>query len=313
MTVLTTGVRYVDLNFLEVPGVIATAVIEAPDGITLIDPGPSSCLPALRGALDRLGIRLADVTTLLLTHIHLDHAGCTGSLVREQPALRVFVQARGARHLAEPSKLIDSARRLYGERMDTMWGEIVAIPPENLRSLAGGERIEAGGRRFDVAYTPGHASHHVSYFDSDSGLAFVGDTCGARIGTSQFVMPPTPPPDIDLAAWHESLDRILAWAPATLFLTHFGASEQPQTHVEELRARLEWSAGIVRDALQQHPDPDEDASAAAIFEQQMRTEMRRHMIDAEALAYSVAVPLDHCYQGLARYWRKRAAGHSLSE
>jgi glyoxylase-like metal-dependent hydrolase (beta-lactamase superfamily II) len=305
MTALASGVRFVDLHFQNVPRVIATAVLVGPGGVALVDPGPSSCLPALRAGLDRLGVRLDDVRTVVLTHIHLDHAGATGSLVREQPQMKVFVHERGAVHMVDPTRLIDSARRLYGADMDRLWGEFVAVPASNVRSLAGGEHIEAGGRRFEVAYTPGHASHHVSYFDAASGLAFVGDTCGARIGTAQFIMPPTPPPDIDLVTWHASLDRILAWAPQTLFLTHFGPSEGAPVHVAELRERLEWAARLVRDALAKHPDPAEDTSAAAIFQREMALELRRHMTEAEARSYELAVPLDHCYLGLARYWRKR--------
>jgi glyoxylase-like metal-dependent hydrolase (beta-lactamase superfamily II) len=144
----------------------------------------------------------------------------------------------------------------------------------------------------------------VSYFDAGSGLAFVGDTCGARIGSSGFIMPPTPPPDIDLEAWGDSLDRILAWAPQTLFLTHFGPVEEPRAHVAELRARLEWSARVVREALARQTVPDDVAGGAA-FEREMALELRRHMTDSEARSYELAVPLAHCYLGLARYWRKR--------
>jgi glyoxylase-like metal-dependent hydrolase (beta-lactamase superfamily II) len=227
-------------------------------------------------------------------------------LVRAHPALQVLVQEFGARHLIDPARLLESARRLYGDRMDRLWGEVLPVPSENVRTLAGGERIEAAGRRFDVAYTPGHASHHVSYFDEAAGVAFVGDTCGVRIGTS-FIMTPTPPPDIDLAAWDRSLDRILAWSPRTLFLTHFGPSEDAGAHVEAFRSRLGWAAGIVERALTAHPDPAEDAMAAAIFQRELAAELRREMSEAEAKSYELAVPLDHCYLGLARYWRKRQA------
>jgi glyoxylase-like metal-dependent hydrolase (beta-lactamase superfamily II) len=307
MAVLTTGVRYIDLHFQQAPRVIATALLDAPGGVALVDPGPSSCLPALGSGLEALGVRLSDVTTLLLTHIHLDHAGATGTLVRDHPRIRVLVHERGARHLIDPARLIDSARRLYGDRMDVLWGEFLPVPSGNVEALAGGERIEAGGRRFEVAYTPGHASHHVSYFDAASGLAFVGDTCGARIGGASFVMPPTPPPDIDLELWHQSLDRILRWSPSTLFLTHFGPSEHPGTHIESLRARLGWTARRVREALDRHPHPSEEALAAQLFEREVRQEMRRHMTEADARSYESAVPLDHCFLGLARYWRKRSA------
>jgi glyoxylase-like metal-dependent hydrolase (beta-lactamase superfamily II) len=306
MTVLASGARYVDLDFLGVPRVIATAVLDAPGGVALVDPGPSSCLPRLIAGLESLGARVSDVTEILLTHIHLDHAGATGTLVRLQPTIRVFVHERGARHLIDPAKLIDSARRLYQDRMDALWGEFLAVPAGNVQALGGGERIQAGGRQFAVADTPGHASHHVAYFDAASGVAFVGDTCGARIGTTRFIMPPTPPPDIDLESWHRSLDRILEWSPSTLFLTHFGPSEEPRTHIATLRERLDWAARIVRDALALHPDPSEDAQAAAIFRREMERELRRHMGEGEARSYELAVPLDHCYLGLARYWRKKS-------
>lgn len=307
MSVLAPSVRYLDLRFQGVPAVIATAVLDAPSGVALVDPGPASCLGALRQGLSAMGIGVGDLAAVLLTHIHLDHAGATGSLVRENPRLAVYVHERGAPHVVDPRRLVDSATRLYGDQMDRLWGPILAVPESNVRALAGGERIEAGGRTFEIAYTPGHASHHVSYFDAASGIAFVGDTAGVAIGPSRFVMPPTPPPDIDLALWNESLDRLLAWQPATLFLTHFGPVERPRPHVEELRARLERAAGIVRRALEAHPDPADDAKAADMFREEMAREIRRYMPEADARSYELAVPLDHCYLGLARYWRKRGS------
>jgi glyoxylase-like metal-dependent hydrolase (beta-lactamase superfamily II) len=305
MSVLAPSVRYIDLRFQGVSSVIATAVLDAPSGVALVDPGPASCLEALREGLEAMGIGVGDLAAVLLTHIHLDHAGATGSLVRENPRLSVYVHERGAPHVVDPTRLLASAVRLYGDEMDRLWGPVLAVPAPNVRPLAGGERIEAGGRSFEVAYTPGHASHHVSYFDPASGIAFVGDTAGVAIGRSRFVMPPTPPPDIDLALWNASLDRLLAWRPATLFLTHFGPVEHPQPHVEALRARLHHAADIVRRALDTYPDPADDAKAAAVFREEMAREIRRHLPEADARSYELAVPLDHCYLGLARYWRKR--------
>src|SRR5262249_39730544 len=151
--------------------------------------------------LERAGISIADVRTLLLTHIHLDHAGATGTLIRENPSLRVYVHEKGAPHMADPAKLIASATRLWGNDMDRLWGEMRPVPAECMTIVRGGERIVAGGRDFDVAYTPGHASHHVSYFSRDTGIAFVGDTAGVRLQAGQYILPPTPPPDIDLEAW----------------------------------------------------------------------------------------------------------------
>src|SRR5438105_3045308 len=181
MTTLAAGITYIDLDFQGQPRTIASGIMQGAGGVAIVDPGPSSCLPVLRRKLEAAGISVRDVTALVLTHIHLDHAGATGTLLAENPALRVYVHENGAPHLVDPSKLLASAARLYGDAMDTLWGEVRAVPSSAIVSLTGSERIEFAGRRWDVAYTPGHASHHVSYFSADTGLAFVGDTAGVRV------------------------------------------------------------------------------------------------------------------------------------
>jgi glyoxylase-like metal-dependent hydrolase (beta-lactamase superfamily II) len=296
------SIRYLDLHFLGVPQVIATAVLDGVDGVALVDPGPGSALGALERGLDALGVKVADITGILLTHIHLDHAGATGSLLRRNPRATVFVHERGARHLIDPSRLIESATRLYGDAMPRLWGEFLPVPADRVRALAGGERIEAAGREMHVAYTPGHASHHVAYFDARSGTAFVGDVAGIRIGGSSFIMPPTPPPDIDPDAWHDSARTILAWHPDTLFLTHFGPSHAPAQHFDTLLARLRSYAALVRDMLSRGGSAEEQAEA---FTHQVGAELRREMAEEDAESYELAVPLDHCFLGLARYWKKR--------
>src|SRR5947209_12843207 len=198
-------------------------------GDILIDPGPASCLPAL---LDALGDERP--RALLLTHIHLDHAGATGSLVRRWPELEVYVHERGAPHLVDPQRLLESASRLYGDDMGRLWGEFLAVPQERLRVLRGGERLL--GDRFEVAYTPGHASHHVSYLHG--GVAFVGDVGGVRITASSLTIPPTPPPDIDIEAWRVSLEVVRAWEPRRLAATHFGVTEDVDAQLEEVDERL---------------------------------------------------------------------------
>ena len=192
MITLAAGLSYFDLDFMQLPRIIATAVVHGTGGVALIDPGPTSTLPRLRSTLASAGIAMADVTTVLLTHIHLDHAGATGTLVKELPKLRVFVHEKGAPHMASPEKLLASATRLYGSEMDRLWGEVRPVPSASMTILQGGERMTFGNRIFDVEHTPGHASHHVSYFDRDSGVAFVGDTAGVRLMPGGFVMPPTP-------------------------------------------------------------------------------------------------------------------------
>ena len=186
-------VTALDLNFLGRPGAIAAGLIDGPGGLALVDPGPASCLDGLRASLVRHGHRLEDVDTVLVTHIHLDHSGGVGVLARSNPRLQVYVHRRGAPHVVDPSKLVSSASRLYGDRMGPLWGEILPVPAEKVHALDGGEALQVAGVEVHVAYTPGHASHHVSYFDRDSGVAFVGDTAGVRLMPGGFVLPPTPP------------------------------------------------------------------------------------------------------------------------
>lgn len=252
------------------------------DGV-LVDPGPASSLETVVEALDE------PPRAVLLTHIHLDHAGGTGSLLRRWPELPVYVHERGAPHMADPANLIASASRLYGDQMERLWGEIVPVPEANVRPLSGGEEVLG----FRVAYTPGHASHHVSYFHPDSGRAFVGDTAAVRIPPADFVLPPTPPPDIDLELWESSLDRIAAWSPAALCLTHFGAVDEPEAHLELVRRRLREQAERAR-----RMDAEEfERELAAEVERETGAEARDSMLQA--------VPPEQQWAGLDRYWRKR--------
>jgi len=251
----------------------------------LIDPGPESSLPTLLEALGDEQPR-----ALLLTHIHLDHAGASGALVRRWPGLEVFVHERGAPHLVDPTKLLGSAARLYGDEMDRLWGEVVPVPEDNVRPLSGGETAHG----FDVAYTPGHASHHVCYFHAESGRAFVGDVAAIHIAPSDFVLPPTPPPDIDIEAWVHSIATVESWHPASLGLTHFGAVEQPEEHFETVRRRLHELAERAR-----HLDADS-------YERSLRDEIEAAAGPGTAAALVQAVFPELQWPGLDRYWRKRA-------
>jgi glyoxylase-like metal-dependent hydrolase (beta-lactamase superfamily II) len=298
------GISYVDLNFRRRPGVIAAGVLIDAAGATIVDPGPTSCLETLTRALGAEGIAIADVRVLLLTHIHLDHAGATGTLVQQNPNIDVYVHTRGAPHLTDPSKLLDSAGRLYGSQMGSLWGAVLPVPGERIKVLSGGERITVGSRSFDVEYTPGHASHHVSFFDRAAGIAWVGDTAGVRLGPSQSVMPPTPPPDIDLELWDKSLSRIRAWQPSRLFLTHFGSFDAVPEHLDDLAVGLREVADMVRRSLE--GGGGEDGQFAA-FREEIGRYIRRRMSEHDAIAYETAAPLRFNWQGLARYWRKRGS------
>ena len=302
MITLASGLSYFDLDFMQLPRIIATAVVHGPGEVALIDPGPSSTLPRLRATLAAAGISMGDVTTVLLTHIHLDHAGATGTLVKELPKLRVFVHEKGAPHMANPDKLVASASRLYGSEMDRLWGEVRPVPAANMEILQGGERMAVGHRMFDVEYTPGHASHHVSYFDRDSGVAFVGDTAGIRLMAGGFVLPPTPPPDIDLEAWDRSLARIERWRADTLLLTHFGPSSPVAGHLSALRDHIGLASTLVQQSLARE---GEDADREKWYADELRRELIRRMNVADAHAYEVAGRFDLNWRGLARYWRKK--------
>jgi glyoxylase-like metal-dependent hydrolase (beta-lactamase superfamily II) len=298
---LATGLDYVDLNFLGRAGIIATVVLHGRAGVALIDPGPSTTLPHLRRALADRGVAMTDVRAILLTHVHLDHAGGTGVLVGECPNATVFVHERGAPHMIDPSKLIVSASRLYAPDMERLWGEIRPVPAERVQVLDL-HPISVVGHDLEVAWTPGHAWHHVSYYSPEARMAFVGDTAGICRPSGRVVLPPTPPPDIDLEAWRTSTDRILAWNPDALFLTHFGPQPAPRVHMQDLWTRLDdWSRRVR--ALLAQPGTDEDharAFTAAVTDDLVRSTSRD-----EASAYASAARFDFSWTGLARYWRKK--------
>jgi len=273
--------RLIDVMHLGRPHVIGAWLV----GDVVIDPGPTSCLDTLLDGLDGARPR-----ALLLTHIHLDHAGASGSLVERWPDLEVYVHDRGARHLIDPARLLDSARQLYGEDMDRLWGEMVPVPEQNLRAIKGGESLFDG--EFEVAYTPGHASHHVSFLHE--GTAFVGDVGGVRIAGAELTVPPSPPPDIDVEKWHASIELIRGWKPRWLVMTHFGVGEDVEDQLAELSARLDDWAGRAREL------------AVDGFVAGVREEIAQHVDSDTAAAYEQAAPPEQLYAGLERYWRKRA-------
>ncbi len=254
------------------------------DGL-VVDPGPASCLDTL---IDRLGP--IEPRALLLTHIHLDHAGATGVLCRRYPDLTVYVHELGAPHLIDPSKLLESAGRLYGDDMWELWGEVAPVPEDRIRVLGGGETVEG----FHVAYTPGHASHHVCYLHEDSGDAYVGDVAGVRLPPYELVVAPTPPPDIDVEAWLDSIHTVASWSPQSLCLTHFGQVTDVAEHLHRIRYALTESADSAR------LDGEER------FIAKLESSLSDATDPATVEAFEQAAPPDQLYQGLARYWRKKA-------
>ena len=269
-------------------------------GGVLVDPGPASCLDTLLASLDR------EPRAVLLTHIHLDHAGGSGSLVERFPALEVWVHADGLPHLADPAKLVSSARRLYGDDMDRLWGPVRPVPERNLRRLDGGEAVRLGDRKFEVTYAPGHASHHVVYFDSEDRTAYVGDVAGVRIPPCELIFAPTPPPDIDVELWGRSLELVRAIRPRRLALTHFGSVEEPDRHLNGVLEALVVQAGRAKAMLEEDGESGEEPGLQS-FVAETVARVERACDPETAVAYGQAAPPDQSWLGLARYWRKRGA------
>jgi glyoxylase-like metal-dependent hydrolase (beta-lactamase superfamily II) len=255
-------------------------------GGLVVDPGPTSCVDTLLEGLE------SEPRALLLTHVHLDHAGAAGTLARRYPALQIYVHARGAPHLADPSRLWESAKRLYGEDMERLWGEMVPVDRERIHILEGEETVED---TMYVTYTPGHASHHVTYFDTSTGEAYVGDVAGVRLPPHEYTVPPTPPPDIDVDVWLNSVDRVEGLRPGALCLTHFGRFTDVSEQLERVREGLAMRSRRAREmSAQQFADWSEAETRSAVdFE------------TAEALVQ--AAPPDQLGMGLRRYWDKVAA------
>ena len=249
-----------------------------------------------------MDLRVSDLNYIFLTHIHLDHAAATGSLVKENPNLRVFVHSRGAVHMADPTILLHSAGRLYGEKMEILFGECLPVPESRLEVLHGGEVLPLESSTLQVVYTPGHASHHVTYFEPVHGTAFVGDTTGICIEGHPLVLPAAPPPDIDLDLWSSSLNAIEQLQPRNLFLTHFGFSHKPAHHLATYRIRLRlWSdiAGKILAA------GTEENTALQEFARQVFQEAEPFLAPEEAQHYKYNGQLPLSWMGLSRYHRKR--------
>jgi glyoxylase-like metal-dependent hydrolase (beta-lactamase superfamily II) len=299
-----------DTNWLGHARSIAAVLLESDGHRAIIDPGPASTLVTLRQLLDSRGIGISDLNAILLTHIHLDHAGATGALIKENPNLEVYVHKAGMLHMADPSKLLASAERLWPGELGHLFGETLPVPFGNLRMLKGGETVSLGSRNLEVVYTPGHASHHVSYFDSSDSTAFVGDTAGFHIDGEAYVVPLAPPPDIDLEIWSASLDAIAAHAPERLFLTHFGYSNDPAAHIAEYRKNLQRWAALAAKVLRSTPDQN---AALEKFVSEASAEIKQRLSAAEAVHYIFNCGLNLTWLGLARYHRKRAEAAATSQ
>jgi glyoxylase-like metal-dependent hydrolase (beta-lactamase superfamily II) len=278
----------IDLRHQATERVIGVYVLETTEGPALFDCGPATCIDELKAGLAARGLTLTDVRHLILSHIHLDHAGAAGSLVREHPQLQVHVSPIGAPHLVDPSRLERSARRLYGDLFDPLWGELAPVPETNVHTT--GERVLG----LDCFPSPGHASHHVCYADSD-GTLYAGDAAGVRIIPGRHVIPASPPPDIDVEAWYRTLDEIERRAPGRLALIHFGLAEDVPQHLERTRSQIALWAERVRAGMSQ----DE-------FVRTGRQELHADDGPDASDTYEKGSSFSQSWEGLERYWRKRA-------
>jgi glyoxylase-like metal-dependent hydrolase (beta-lactamase superfamily II) len=256
-TQIADGLWIIDLGFQGRQGVIAAYLIAGNGEVALIETGPSSTVYALVSGINAAGFALGDLTAVLLTHIHLDHAGAAGVLARHNPNLAVYVHPFGAPHLADPAKLIASATRIYGEQMGPLWGQIAPVPEPQVRPLADGESISIAGRILTALFTPGHANHHIAFWDAAAGAVFTGDVGGIRMPGTDYVCAPTPPPELDPAAWAESVVRLKNLNARRLLLTHYGAFDDVELHLDQILPHLDDFIAIAEHALNREASQEE--------------------------------------------------------
>jgi len=303
VTQIRDGFWQISLPFQDEEEIIGSYLLAGKDELVLIDPGPSSTLDALLERMRYTGFDPQDLTHILVTHVHLDHAGAVGSLARRVPKARVSVHKLGAPHLLDTSKLVASAKRIYGEKMQQLWGTIEPVPEEQLNVLEGNEILNLADRRLEVHYAPGHAIHHVIFFDAHSGELFAGDVAGVRLQGNDFVRPPTPPPDLDLEAWSASLDLLKRLRPDVLYIAHYGAVRNMLSHISSLRERLYGWGDFVLHAMNEGKTEEE---IIAMLIKQANPELERvSRTFRDVVRYDIATNYPMTVQGYMRYWRKK--------
>jgi glyoxylase-like metal-dependent hydrolase (beta-lactamase superfamily II) len=296
------GIAVIDTHHMGRAHVVATYALLG-DEPGLVDPGPASTLPAVEAGLAAHGIALSDIRHIVLTHIHLDHAGASGLILQRAPAARVYVHERGAAHLVDPSRLISSAAQLWGDKLEELWGRTEPVAPAAITTFIGGETVRLGAHTLRAHDAPGHAKHHLVWHDENSGGVFVGDNCGVRLPGVAFTRPATPPPDVDLEAWLRTLDTIASLRPRWLMLTHFGAFDDPAFHMADFRERLVRWAGVVRDGLGSGLS---EAEQIAALDRLGAEEAASLGAPQQAALSQQSGDLSLSWRGLARYWQKRA-------
>ena len=287
-----------DLNFMGVSGTIAAYLIPHAQGAILVECGPSSTLPALQAGLEAYGLTASDVTDVLLTHIHLDHAGAAGWLARQ--GARIYVHPAGAPHLRDPEKLLNSAQRIYGDTMQTLWGEFLAVPPERLHIPQNGDDIEIGGLHLRAIDTPGHAEHHFVYVLDD--LCFSGDIGGVRVGNLRHLRLPMPPPELHLGKWRESLMRLRELPIQRIAPTHYGIFNDADWHLAAIERALNDVEAWIESIMPS--DPPLDTINKHFIEWSRQRSLNEGVQPELIEEYEVANPSWMSTLGIQRYWRK---------
>ncbi len=293
----------ISLPFMDEEEIIGSYLLAGGNELAIIDPGPGSMIEPLLNAIRQAGFEPQDVTHLLATHVHLDHAGSVGSLVKHMPRAKVYAHSKGVPHLLDTTKVVASASRIYGDRMQQLWGEIESTPAERLQTINDGDVLNVAGRRLEVHYTPGHAVHHVIFFDASSGDLFAGDTAGVRLQGVDYVRPPTPPPDIDIEAWSNSIDTLKKLRPDVLYLGHFGATHNVEGHLQRLREQLVRWGNFVLEAMRAGK---EEKEILTMLVEYTEPELLHLTNDIRAVnRYEIATNYAMTVQGYMRYWRKK--------
>ena len=297
------GVWQISLPFQGEEEIVGSYVIAGKDELAVIDPGPASTADALLSALREAGFDPGNVTHLLLTHIHLDHAGAVGTIVPHMPKAKVHVYSKGAPHLIDPTRFLASAARIYGERMHELWGDVLPVPEERVDMIYDGDVLKIANRRLEVHYAPGHASHHVIFYDVHSGELFSGDAAGVRLQGVDYVRPPTPPPDLDLEAWSHTIDKLKQLRPDVIYLAHFGPVYLPIKHLERLREKLFSWGDFVLGAMR---DGKGESEIAEMLEKHANADLLRVAGNDRSLKrYDLSASYQMSVQGYMRYWRKK--------
>src|SRR5260370_20561225 len=303
VTQISPGAWQISHPFLGENEIIGSYLLEGQNELAVIEPGPGSMVESLLESIREAGFDPQDVTHILATHVHLDHAGSAGTLVRQLPGAQVYAHNKGAPHLLDTTTVVASASRIFGERMKLLWGEIESIPPERLTIIEGGDILNIAGRRLEVHYTPGHAVHHVIFFDAHSGELFAGDVAGVRLQDVDYVRPPTPPPDLDLEAWSESINLVKSLRPDVLYIGHFGAIRNIPEHFDRLLEKLYAWGEFVLAAMR---DGKDEAEIISMLIEQTKPELLRAAHDPHPMErYEIAANYPMTVQWYMSYWRKK--------